>query len=98
MNNVVISGTIGKEVKLTSLENGIKVFNNTICIIEQSNEDKYTWINIVAYESLAEIISNTYKIDDYVIIQGKLKTRSWKTYDEKRYITEVLIYRIEGVD
>jgi single-strand DNA-binding protein len=100
MNNVVISGTLGKDVKIVELENNIKVFNNTVCITEQSNDDKYTWINIVAYEELAEYIAKNYRMSDYVIVQGKLKTRTWidSNTNEKRYLTEVLIYRIEGVE
>lgn len=98
MNNVVISGTLGKDIKLSQLDNGIKVFNNTICIVEQSENERYTWVNIVAYEELAEFIVKEYQKDEYVIVQGKLKTRSWDNEGEKRYLTEVLIYRIEGVD
>jgi single-strand DNA-binding protein len=96
MNNCVISGTLGKPVKITKLDNGTSVLNNTICIQEK---DDYTWINIVAYAELAEkIIEEDYQENEYVIIQGKLKTRSWEKDGDKRYITEVLIYRIEGVD
>lgn len=98
MNNVVLSGTLGKKVKIIQLENGVNLFSNTICTSD--SEDKFTWINVVAYAELADYIVSNFEDEQYVIIQGRLKTRSWydKDYSEKRYITEVLIYRIEGVD
>ena len=99
MNSVNITGTLGKDVKLSTLENDIKVFNNTVCITENDLQDKFTWINIVAYEELAEYIVENYSKNNFVIIQGKLKTRSWfdPETEEKRYLTEVLIYKIEGI-
>ena len=99
MNSVNIAGQLGKEVKLTTLPSGSKVLNNTICITDIHNEEKYTWINIIAYDKMAEYIVENFVDEEFVLITGKLITQSWidKETKEKRFITQVMVKIIEGV-
>ena len=94
MNSVCLSGTLGKEVQIVEIQDGVRVLNNTIKVI-RPRSDKFDWINVVCYEETAEYFAENFRQNDYVVIQGTLKTRSWIVGEERRYLTEVLVWQIE---
>lgn len=97
MNLVAISGTLGKEVELKrQADSEFTMLNNTIKVLANNNPEKYDWINIIAYNDIADHIFTNFKKGDNVYIQGKLKTHSWEDEnEERRFLTQVLVYQIE---
>ena len=97
MNIVGISGTLGKPVEVIKLDEETIVLNNTIKVFRNPKSEKFDWINILAYGEMAEYIKETFQMNDFVVVQGVLRTRGFLSKeDEKRLITEVLVYQIEG--
>lgn len=97
MNVVGISGTLGKPLTLTRLDEETVVLNNTVKVFRHPKLEKFDWVNILAYDETAEYMVQNFKEGDFVSIQGSLRTRSWtkEGEDKKNFITEVLVYQIE---
>ena len=94
MNKVIISGNLTKdpEVRYTASQKAVANFaigNNDI-------KDKTEFINCVAWDKLAEIISDNLNKGDKVVVEGRLQTRSWDSDKGKRYQTEVVVSSIES--
>lgn len=65
--------------------------NFTVATSRQWGDKEVTeWNRIVAWEKLAEIISNYCKKGTQVYLEGTLQTRHWEADGGKRYITEIL--------
>lgn len=103
MNNVILIGRIGKEVKVTNFENG-KVANFSIATNENYNDkdgqkvEKTEWHNIVAHNKLAEISEKYLTKGSLVSISGKLATRNYEKEGVKHFVTEIIASKIEFLD
>jgi len=107
-NTVQLIGNIGKEVAMTTFDNG----NKKAAIVLATN-DYYTnnkgekvkqteWHNLVAWGKTAELMSSTLTKGNEVAIQGKLTSRSYTDKEGvTRYVTEVVVnefYRISRAE
>lgn len=107
-NSVNLIGNIGKDVAVTTFDNG----NKKAAIVLATN-DYYTnskgekvkqteWHNLVAWGKTAELMSATLTKGNEVAIQGKLTSRSYTDKDGvTKYVTEVQVnefYRISRAE
>ena len=107
-NSVNLIGNIGKEVAVTTFDNG----NKKAAIVLATN-DYYTnskgekvkqteWHNLIAWGKTAELMSSTLAKGNEVAIQGKLTSRSYTDKEGvTRYVTEVQVnefYRISRAE
>ena len=107
-NSVNLIGNIGKDVAVTTFDNG----NKKAAIVLATN-DYYTnskgekvkqteWHNLVAWGKTAELMSATLTKGNEVAIQGKLTSRSYTDKDgATKYVTEVQVnefYRISRAE
>ena len=107
-NSVNLIGNIGKDVAVTTFDNG----NKKAAIVLATN-DSYTnskgekikqteWHNLVAWGKTAELMSATLTKGNEVAIQGKLTSRSYTDKDGvTKYVTEVQVnefYRISRAE
>ena len=98
LNSAEIIGNITRDPELRQTPNG----NNVVSFGVATN---YTWKgsgwanskkktefhNVVAWDALAQNISQTFRKGKKVYINGRLQTRSWETPDgNKRYTTEII--------
>jgi single-strand DNA-binding protein len=91
-------GRLGKDPEVRNLDNGNTVANFSIACSESykdrtTGEKKETteWINCVAWKGLADIAGRFLHKGDLVMVEGKLRTRSWEKDGQTRYITEVVL-------
>ena len=97
VNNWHGIGNLGKDPELRYTQSGKAVVSFSIAITDKVNgEDRTEWVNIVAWQKLAEICSEYLEKGKKVYIQGRLQTRSYEDRDgNRRYITEVVAYSME---
>ena len=103
-NSVQLMGNIGKDVSISTFENGTKKANITLATNDMYTNSKgekikqKEWHSLVAWGKTAELMAETLNKGNEVAIHGKLSSRS---YDDKdgvtKYVTEVIVndfYRI----
>lgn len=96
MNKVILLGNVGKDPEIKSFDNGGKIANFSLATTEKW-KDKTTgeaksdtqWHNITASGNVVKVIEQYVKKGSSLLIEGKLKTRSWEQNGEKKYITEI---------
>ncbi|GAB1371581.1 single-stranded DNA-binding protein [Candidatus Kapaibacterium sp.] len=106
VNKVIILGNMGKDPELRSTPQGRSVCTFSIATSERyldknSNEWKENtdWHSIVAWDKLADRISQYGKKGSKLYVEGSLKHRQYEGKDGvTRYITEVLAREIVFLD
>lgn len=94
-NRVILVGNVGKDPEIRRFENNIKASFSlaTSETYTPKGGDKVTqteWHNIVAWRRLAELAENYIRKGSQILIEGKLRYRSYDDRDgNKRYIVEV---------
>jgi single-strand DNA-binding protein len=94
-NKVILIGNVGKDPEIRRFENNIKASFSlaTSETYTPKGGDKVTqteWHNIVAWRRLAELSENYIKKGSQILVEGKLRYRSYDDKDgNKRYIVEV---------
>jgi single-strand DNA-binding protein len=102
----VAIGHLGQEPTCKYTPSGTTVANFSIAIDESYKDksgnkvSKTEWVNIVAWEKLAELANEYLKKGSLVLIEGKLQTRSWsdQSTGEKKYKTECVASTIKFLD
>lgn len=98
MNKVILLGNVGKDPEIRTFDNGGKVANFSLATTEKW-KDKNTgeaksdtqWHNISASGPVVKVIEQYVKKGMSILVEGKLKQRSWEHNGEKKYITEVKV-------
>lgn len=98
MNKVILIGNVGKEPELK------QVSDVNYCTFSLATNEGYKdkngewqnkaeWHNIVAWRNTAEYAAKNLKKGMQVVIEGKLRTRSWqdKQTDKTMYATEIIV-------
>jgi single-strand DNA-binding protein len=90
LNNCQFIGRTGREVEIRFTKSEKKVANVSIAIQERKN-DPTIWINIIAWEKLADIFADYVKKGDMIYVSGRLQFREWEDKDGvKRQTTEIV--------
>jgi single-strand DNA-binding protein len=96
INKVILAGNLGKDPEVRHLEGGAVVANFPLATTEiykdkNGNKVEQTeWHNIVLWRAQAEYAEKYLKKGCTILVEGKLKTRTWEDKDKnKRYTTEV---------
>lgn len=97
INKVILLGNLGKDPEVRHLEGGATVANFPLATSENYKDkngnkvEQTEWHNIVLWRSQAEFAEKFLKKGNTVLIEGKLRTRSWEDKDKnKRYTTEIV--------
>jgi single-strand DNA-binding protein len=99
--NVTVIGTLGKDPELRSTGSGKRVASFSVAVDQGYGENKKTeWVNIIAWEKLAELAEKYLKKGKTIAVSGTLQTSSWedKATGQKRYKTEVVARDITFMD
>lgn len=99
LNKVILMGNLGKDPETRTLETGV-VMSRFSLATSESYKNRQTgernthteWHNIVLWRGLAEVAEKYLKKGDKVLIEGRIRTRSWedKESGQMRYSTEIL--------
>lgn len=94
LNQCNFIGRLGRDVEVRYTQNGKAVANFSIACTEKRKDQEFTeWINIVAWDKLAEISEKYLSKGSLVYVSGKYQTRKWQDNDGKdRYATEIVIH------
>lgn len=99
--SVVVVGNLGKDPEIRSTGSGKKVASFSLAVDQGYGDNKKTeWVNIIAWEKLAELTEKFLKRGKTVALSGYLQTSSWddKQSGQKRYKTEVVARDITFMD
>lgn len=102
MNNVILVGRLTKDIELRYTQSGKAVGSFTIAVnrpYKNSEERQADFINIVAWDKLAENANKYVSKGSLVGVEGRLQTRTFEASDgKKRTITEVLASNIQFLE
>ncbi|MGN0915153.1 MAG: single-stranded DNA-binding protein [Succinivibrio sp.] len=96
-NRVTLVGNLGDEPTIRQAQSGTSVATINLAINESRRDqngqrtDITEWVRVVAFGKQAEIMGQYLHKGSQVLIEGRLRTRSYMDKDNnKRYITEVI--------
>lgn len=97
INKVILLGNLGKDPEVRHLEGGATVANFPLATSESYKDksgnkvDQTEWHNIVLWRGQAEFAEKYLKKGNTILLEGKIRTRSWEDKDKnKRYTTEIV--------
>ncbi len=93
MNVFCFAGNITKDIDLRSTSSGKSVASFSVAINE--GKDKTTFINCVAWEKTAELISQYCQKGDRLSGTGRLENRTWEKDGQKHYATDIVIVQFD---
>lgn len=96
VNKVILVGNLGKDPEVRHLEGGAVVASFPLATTESYKDksgnkvDQTEWHNIVLWRAQAEFAEKFLKKGNTILVEGKLRTRSWEDKDKnRRYTTEI---------
>lgn len=99
LNNFVGMGRITAQPELKQTTTGKNVVSFSIAIdrnYKSQNGEKVTdFLNCVAYEKTAEMVTRYFGKGSMICVEGSVQTRSWQAQDgTKRNTTEIIVERV----
>lgn len=96
MNKVILIGNITKDLDLRKTQSNKSVIEFSVAINMGYGDNKVTeYVNIVAWEKLAERIAQYCKKGHKVAVEGQIKTDSYEKNGQKQYKTYVVANNVE---
>lgn len=99
--NVTVVGGLGRDPEVRSTPSGKKIASFSVAVDQGYGESKKTeWVNVIAWEKLADLAEKYLKKGKQIALSGTLQTSSWddKKTGEKKYKTEVVARDITFMD
>lgn len=83
VNRVILIGRVGKAPEIRYTPSGDAVANFSMAMTEKWKSDgeakeKTTWVDIVAWKKLAEVIQEYVDKGSLLYVEGKLQKREWE--------------------
>ena len=101
MNKVILVGRLAQdpEVKYTQSGKAVATFALAVSRRVGQGQEATDFIQIVAWEKLAEICGNNLNKGRRILVEGRLQIRSYEAQDgQKRRVAEVIAQNIEFLD
>jgi single-strand DNA-binding protein len=101
MNKVILIWNITKDKEIKALSNGGKVCNTAIATNENYTDKEWVkqqlteFHNLTCFDKTADLFESYVHKWDKIMVEGKIKTKSWETDWVKRYSTYIQVERIE---
>lgn len=98
---VFILGNVGKEPEVRHLDGGKVAASLSIATSETykdsngNRQEKTEWHNVVAWGNLANFIEKHVKKGASLFLVGKIRTRSYESNGQKKYVTEIVAESIQ---
>jgi len=102
-NRVIFAGHLGHDPSLKTFDNG-----DSVCEMDVASTEKWTdkegnkqesveWQTVKVYGKQADNCKKYLAKGSAVLVEGKLKTRSWEKDGAKHYKTEIIANKFGGV-
>ena len=105
LNKVLMTGRLTRDPEVRFTPGGTPVANFSIAVNRRWRDQTGEWredtsfINVVAWQRLAETCWDTMHKGSAVLVEGRLQQRSWETETgQKRSIVEINAQRVECLD
>ena len=100
INQCNFIGRLGRDPETRYTQSGKAVASFSIaCSEKRGGEESTEWVNIVAWEKLAEICGQYLVKGSLVFISGRMQTRKWQDKDgADRYSTEIKVREMKMLD
>ena len=97
MNNVQLIGRLGTDPEARTTGGGTAVVNVSLAVSKRikSGEDQTTWVRLVLWDKLAQVVMQYCRKGSQIAIVGELQARDYLKDGVSRTITEV---RVHGLD
>jgi single-strand DNA-binding protein len=96
MNKVMLAGRMTKPVEMKALPSGAKVAVGSLASHDfRGGEERTEFHRLVFWEKLAEVAGAHLQAGSLVAIDGRLKTHEWESEGSRRWMTEVIVNRLE---
>jgi single-strand DNA-binding protein len=96
-NKVILIGNVGKDPEIRHLDSGVAVITLPVVTTERVKDrngewrETSEWHNVVFWRTLAESVEKYVRKGSQILVEGKLRTRSWEDQNhQKKYTTEVV--------
>jgi single-strand DNA-binding protein len=86
------------------MPNSNAVANISIAVGEQwrdkagEKQERVTWVNVVAFGKLAEIMAQYTSRGSRIYLSGSLRTRQWEKDGQNHYTTEIVARELQLLD
>lgn len=92
INQCNFIGRLGRDPEIRYTQSGKAVASFSLaCSEKRGGEESTEWVNIVAWEKLAEICGQYLTKGSLVFISGRMQTRKWQDKEGgTRYTTEIV--------
>ena len=92
INQCNFIGRLGRDPETRYTQSGKAVASFSLaCSEKRGGEEATEWVNVVAWEKLAEICGQYLAKGSLVFISGRMQTRKWQDKDGgTRYTTEIV--------
>jgi len=105
VNKAIIIGRLGAdpEIRYTPAGSTVANFNvatNRVWKDKDGNsKEETTWLRVVAWNRLAEIVKEYVKKGHRIYVEGRIQTRSWEDQNgQTRYMTEIVANQIQMLE
>jgi single-strand DNA-binding protein len=100
MNRVILIGNLTRDPELRYTPNGTAVTTFTLAInrprTNQAGEREADFINVVAWQKLADLCATYLRKGRQAAVEGRLQTRSYENKEGKKvYVTEVVAENVQ---
>lgn len=96
MNKVLLIGNLTKSVEIRYTQTGIAVANFTLAVKRETKNEETDFINCIAYNKTAELISKYLDKGSKVSVDGRIQTGSYENKEGKKiYTTDVIVDKVE---
>jgi single-strand DNA-binding protein len=97
-NRVVLAGNLTRDPELRFTQNGVPVCNFPIAVnrVRSKKSEAVDFFNVSCWQELGETVANYKKKGDPILVEGRLKYRTWQAPDgAKRSAVEVVADRVQ---
>ena len=100
VNNCMFIGRLGRDPETRYTQSGKAVASFSLaCSEKRGGEESTEWVNVVAWEKLAEIAGQYLTKGSLVFISGRMQTRKWQDKEGgTRYTTEIVAREMKMLD
>lgn len=94
MNKAIFIGNVGKDPEVKDA-GGKRVAKFSVAVSDGFGDKKKTyWLNVIAWQKLAEVVEKYLKKGSKVLVEGRITTRD---YEGKTY-TDIVAEKLEFLD
>lgn len=100
LNRATIAGRITRDPEMKALPSGssvtaFSVATNNIYTKDGQRVEDVEYHNIIVFGKQAESCAQYLKKGQLVLVEGRIKTRSWEAEGRKNYRTEIIAERVQ---